>query len=241
MVMPPVMPRPEQLPLNEPNWSWDRFEAFCLDLISLFAEVKNCHRYGKRGDFQRGIDIFADLENGERWVFQCKRYKQFTDNLTQKAIQTVTYTANKYILLLSCEATSKVRDEVDKHQNWDVWNVQDISSKVRGELLPDVARRLVETHFSPEWRRAFLGLAGLVTFVSPADFFHRLLNPNNLLDEVDRTLERIAKFPDAWAQLSPNTRRCRTVGFPYGIVYQVRNERILVVAVMHLQRKPKLY
>ena len=38
-----------------------------------------------------------------------------------------------------------------------------------------------------------------------------------------------------------NTRRCRTVGFPYGIVYQVRNERILVVAVMHLQRQPNYW
>jgi hypothetical protein len=61
MVLPPVTPSPNQLPLNDPNWSWDRFEAFCLDLISQFAEVKNCHRYGKQGDFQRGIDIFADL------------------------------------------------------------------------------------------------------------------------------------------------------------------------------------
>ena len=61
------------------------------------------------------------------------------------------------------------------------------------------------------------------------------------LDEFERTLERITKFPNAWAQLSPNTRRSRTVGFPYGIVYQVRNERILVVAVMHLQRQPNYW
>jgi hypothetical protein len=173
MVLPPVTPSPNQLPLNDPNWSWERFEAFCLDLISQFAEVKNCHRYGKQGDFQRGIDIFADLDNGERWVFQCKRYKNYTKAQTQKAIHKATYTANQYILLLSCEATSEVRDEVDKHPNWDVWDVEDISLKVR-ELAPDIARRLVETHFSPEWRRAFLGLAGLTTFVSSADFFREL-------------------------------------------------------------------
>jgi hypothetical protein len=183
MVLPPVTPRPNQLPLNDPNWTWDRFEAFCLDLISKFAEIKDCHRYGKQGDFQRGIDIFADLNNSERWVFQCKRYKKYTEGQAQKAIQTTTYPANRYILLLSCEATSKVRDEVDKHPNWDVWDVQDISLKVR-ELPPDVARRLVETHFSPEWRRAFLGLAGLTAFVSAADFFRRFLNPNNLFNHL---------------------------------------------------------
>jgi plasmid stabilization system protein ParE len=61
------------------------------------------------------------------------------------------------------------------------------------------------------------------------------------LDAVERSLERIVKFPDAWAQLSINTRRCRTTGFPYGIVYQLRGDRILIVAVMHLQRKPNYW
>jgi hypothetical protein len=178
MVMPPVMPRPNQLPLNDPNWLWDRFEAFCLDLISQFAEVKDCHRYGKQGDFQRGIDIFADLDNGERWAFQCKRYKRYTAGQTQKAIEKATYRANQYILLLSCEATSEVRDEVDKHPKWKVWDVEDISLKVRN-LPSDIARRLVQDHFSAAWRKAFLGLAGLTTFVSSADFFRPVLNPRN--------------------------------------------------------------
>lgn len=61
------------------------------------------------------------------------------------------------------------------------------------------------------------------------------------LDEVERSLERIVKFPEAWAQLSINTRRCRTVGFPYGIVYQIQGDRILIVAFMHLQRKPNYW
>jgi hypothetical protein len=178
MVKPPVTSKPELLPLNDPNWSWDQFEAFCLELISKFAEVKSCHRYGRKGDFQKGIDVFVDRENGERWVFQCKRYQKFNEKQTQTAIQTATYPANHYILLLSCEASSKVRDEIDKHSNWDIWDVQDISLQVRNLLL-DTARRLVETHFGTAWRRAFLGLPGLITFVSSEIFFAPLLNPEN--------------------------------------------------------------
>lgn len=178
MVKPPVTSNPELLPLNDPNWSWDQFEAFCLNLISQFPEVTKTHRYGRKGDSQRGIDIFADLKNGERWVFQCKRYKKFDEKQTQKAIQKATYHADHYILLLSCEASSKVRDEIDKYENWDVWDVQDISLKVR-ELPLDIALRLVETHFGTAWRTEFLGFAGLMTFVSSEMFFAPLLNPEH--------------------------------------------------------------
>lgn len=57
--------------------------------------------------------------------------------------------------------------------------------------------------------------------------------------EVKQTLARILRFPDAWSKLSARTRRCRTKRFPYGLVYQVRDESILVVAVMHLRRHPE--
>ena len=59
--------------------------------------------------------------------------------------------------------------------------------------------------------------------------------------EVRNTLERIDMHPDAWHQLSINTRRCRTKRFPYGIVYQKRDEYILIVAIMHLHQKPRVF
>jgi hypothetical protein len=44
--------------------------------------------------------------------------------------------------------------------------------------------------------------------------------------EVTNTLERITSFPNAWSQISPRTRRCITNKFPYGVIYQVRNDCI---------------
>lgn len=57
--------------------------------------------------------------------------------------------------------------------------------------------------------------------------------------EVKRALVRILQFPHAWSPLSKRSRRCRTKKFPYGIIYQIRSDKILVVAVMHFHRDPK--
>jgi len=59
--------------------------------------------------------------------------------------------------------------------------------------------------------------------------------------EVKRTIERIIQYPEAWAKLSERTRRCRTNRFPYGVIYQVREEILLIVAVMYLGREPQTW
>jgi hypothetical protein len=165
MLLPPVSPRPDRLPLNDSNFSWDRFESFCLDFISKLPEVKNCHRYGTQGDYQKGIDIFADLENGKRWAFQCKQYEKYTESKARETIQKATYHADRYILLLSCEATTKVRDVVDNASNWDMWDVQDICQKIRN-FPQENAYRLINTHFGAIWSKKFLGLAESTEFIS---------------------------------------------------------------------------
>jgi plasmid stabilization system protein ParE len=57
-------------------------------------------------------------------------------------------------------------------------------------------------------------------------------------NEVLAAIERIKAFPEAWHPLSENTRRCRTHRFPYGVIYLVQEEHIVIVAVAHLHREP---
>ena len=56
--------------------------------------------------------------------------------------------------------------------------------------------------------------------------------------EVSRTISRITEFPDAWTLLSARSRRCRTSRFPYGVIYQIRESVILIVAIQNLHRHP---
>lgn len=57
--------------------------------------------------------------------------------------------------------------------------------------------------------------------------------------ELYSTIQRIRQFPKAWSKISQNCRRCITQRFPYGIIYQVKEDEILIVSVMQLNQKPK--
>ncbi len=59
------------------------------------------------------------------------------------------------------------------------------------------------------------------------------------LDEVESAMSRILAAPEAWRKLSKRTRRCRTHRFPFGLIYQIKPDEILVLSVMDLRRDPK--
>jgi len=50
--------------------------------------------------------------------------------------------------------------------------------------------------------------------------------------------DRIKNYPDAWHPFSSETRRCRLDRFPYAIIYLRESERIMIIAVASLHRKP---
>ena len=60
-------------------------------------------------------------------------------------------------------------------------------------------------------------------------------------DAMRRSIEQILRNPDAWQSLSKNTRRYLIRRFPYGVIYQVRKDQIVVIGVMHLKRHPQAW
>lgn len=57
---------------------------------------------------------------------------------------------------------------------------------------------------------------------------------DEFLVETLNALERIKHFPEAWHPFTDTTRRCQLHRFPYGIIYQILNTEILVIAVANL-------
>lgn len=57
--------------------------------------------------------------------------------------------------------------------------------------------------------------------------------------EIQNTIDRIKNNPEAWAPLSARTRRCLTQRFPFGIIYELAKDEILIVSIMHMNRHPE--
>lgn len=58
------------------------------------------------------------------------------------------------------------------------------------------------------------------------------------IDELEAAIGRILLNPLAWAKLDIYHRRCRLRRFPYGLIYSIEQDAVVISAVMHLHRHP---
>jgi plasmid stabilization system protein ParE len=58
------------------------------------------------------------------------------------------------------------------------------------------------------------------------------------LDEIRAGRDRIGAHPNAWQPLGDGIRRYRLATFPYGLIYEIVDGEINVLAVAHLHREP---
>ena len=160
------------LPLN--NLSAENFELFSRDLVQALNPSAKVHRYGTQGDYQEGIDLYADRPDKFVYDYQCKRHKQFGPKDIDDAVKITTLKANGHHILLTRRATVETRKEIRKHKDWDLWDIEDVSAKVRG-LPQDKALLIVDTYF-PGWRKRFLGIDEPSPWLTPKQFFLPLEN-----------------------------------------------------------------
>lgn len=83
----------------------------------------------------------------------------------------------------------------------------------------------------PEAQREFLSSLKYYKMISvdlSIDFNSRFIESSNHIDQ----------SPLAFQRLDHNCRRCQLEQFPYCIIYHIRNDQIIILAVAHTHQKP---
>jgi len=58
------------------------------------------------------------------------------------------------------------------------------------------------------------------------------------VQSVEEAIGRILEAPHRWRMIDEDVRRCLTRVFPYGILYTIEPDFVLILAIMHSSRKP---
>ena len=56
--------------------------------------------------------------------------------------------------------------------------------------------------------------------------------------EIEAAIERIVAVPEQFRVVEQDVRRCLAHVFPYGVLYSVERDFILIIAVAHASRRP---
>ena len=56
--------------------------------------------------------------------------------------------------------------------------------------------------------------------------------------QIHVAIQNIIDYPEAWPVQEDDVRRCLTNRFPYGVLYAIEADEVLILAVMHLHREP---
>ncbi len=60
-------------------------------------------------------------------------------------------------------------------------------------------------------------------------------------NEVYLAINRAMQYPNAWQILDGNIRRCLVKRFPFGVIYIVQNNTLIILAIMQLNKKPNYW
>ena len=74
-----------------------------------------------------------------------------------------------------------------------------------------------------------------------ASHFYARQQPNldlRFIVRVEEAIKLIVEDPSRWRPVDEDVRRCLTRVFPYGVLYTIEPEFLLIVAIAHCSREP---
>lgn len=179
----------------------DNFERFCLYFISAKYPTAKVHRVGGQGHTQGGLDIEVIFDDGTCHTFQCKRVDQFGPAKVHVAVAKHTRAAEKKYLLLSRIASPQARQAIRQHEDWDIWDQEDISRIIRQTLSKESQLRLVDTFFRGQ-RLSLLGETEAGPWQTSEEFFAPFVDEHNFFNHDWQLVGRDRETSDVVASLS---------------------------------------
>jgi toxin ParE1/3/4 len=85
--------------------------------------------------------------------------------------------------------------------------------------------------------------AALIEYSEAVQYYaqNRTALAQAFIDAVENTIYRIRESPTTWQIIDEDVRRCMTRKFPYGVLYTVEEDEILILAIMHCSREPNYW
>src|SRR5262249_31835472 len=136
-------------------------------------------------------------------TFQCKRVKAFGPSKISTAVSKHTQAATKKFLLLTCTASPQARQEVCKYLDWDIWDKEDISLRIR-QLPKDDQRNLVDTFFRGQ-HLALLGETESRQWQTTEEFFAPFMSERGIFSHTWSLVGRRSEIDTLIHALSDDT------------------------------------
>lgn len=159
----PVNTRIQLLPFEA--LSWENFERLCHRLTAIRGDVEYCARFGRQGEAQEGIDIYARQADGRYHCLQAKRHQSFDARKLRDAInlflagdwadKTDHFTITVQALLRSRTLQAEIERQAARLKARGI-----TFTALDGEQLTDELRQqpvLIDDFFGRAWVTALLG------------------------------------------------------------------------------------
>ncbi|UWU66095.1 helix-turn-helix domain-containing protein [Bradyrhizobium sp. NC92] len=175
----------------------DSFERFCRHLLQALYPTARVEHAGGHGHTQDGLDVIATFPDGSTFSFQCKRIDEFGPQKVRDAVAKHTVVAAKKVLLLTNIASPQARAAIKNSPDWEIWDREDISYRIRQLPLADQVR-LVDIFFRGQ-RFALLGVNEAGPWETSEEFFVAFNNADGVFNHVWNLVGRKADL-DALVQ-----------------------------------------
>ncbi len=160
---PPSVTRPQVLPFGE--LTWENFERLCYRIAGQSERVEYVARYGRQGQAQQGIDIFARSKAGKYEVWQAKRYDEVTAGQVSAIVDKFRAgswlgRSDTFVLAVQASLADTMVQEAIEREAAALASVAVTLLPRGGEELSAILRdfpRLVDDFFGRGWVESFLG------------------------------------------------------------------------------------